>query len=185
MSMKSWFTAGMILVVMVIAGRADATTARALTNRTLAESATVIVTGRCISLRTAWEDRTLVTVATVAVTEVLKGEVGETVTVALPGGIDPNRRFPIAMTYAGAPQMLIGEDVFLFLGEGDGISSGLTVIGFSQGKFSIVDDEQGEKAVSRNLSAITLTSPAGTRRGSAYRVKLDAFDNEIRGYLGQ
>ena len=161
--MKSWLASGMLLGMMLTAGRADATTALPLSNRTLAESASLIVTGRCISLRTAWEGRTLLTLATVEVTEVLKGDAVAAVTVALPGGIDANRRIPIAMTYAGAPQMMIGEDVFLFLGEGDGITSGLTVLGFSQGKFSIIDDEQGEKAVSRNLSAITLQSPAGTR----------------------
>jgi hypothetical protein len=32
------------------------------------------------------------------------------------------------------------EDVFLFLSDDEEIASGLTVIGFSQGKFSIVGD---------------------------------------------
>jgi hypothetical protein len=182
MTTKSWL-AGVILVTTLIADRADATTALALTNRNLAEDASVIVTGHCVDLRTAWEGRTLVTVATVAVTDVIKGDPVLTVTVALPGGIDANRRFPIAMTYAGAPQMVVGEEVFLFLGEGDGITTGLTVLGFAQGKFSIVDDEQGEKAVSRNLSGLTLQSPAGTRRGTAVRIPLETFKNEIRGYL--
>lgn len=185
MTTRSGLVVGISLVMMLIAGRAGATTARALSNRTLAEDANLIVTGRCVGLRTVWEGRTLVTLATVEVTEVLKGDQVATVTVALPGGIDANRRFPVAMTYAGAPQMILGEEVFLFLNDGDGTSSGLTVLGFSQGKFSIIDDEQGQKAVSRNLSAITLQSPAGTRRGTSMRVRLDEFKAEIRGYLGQ
>jgi hypothetical protein len=124
-----------------------------------------------------------VTIVTVTVGEALKGEPGSSVTVALPGGIDANRRFPVAMTYAGAPQVQIGEDVFLFLARDPDIVSGLTVMGFSQGRFSIVADETGAPAVSRDLTHITLQSPAGTRRGTASRVNLDAFKREIRGYL--
>ena len=77
----------------------------------------------------------------------------------------------------------VGEDVFLFLGDGSGIGSGLTVVGFSQGKFSVVDDADAGRAVSRNLSGITLRSPAGARRGTATRTPLEEFKNEIRGYL--
>src|SRR5262245_40481592 len=111
MTTKSWLTTGLILVGALIADRANATTALALTNRNLAENASLIVTGRCIELRTAWEGRTLVTLATVAVTDTLKGTPVVSVTVALPGGVDANRRFPVAMIYAGAPQMVVGEEV--------------------------------------------------------------------------
>ncbi len=103
----------------------------------------------------------------------------------LPGGIDSNRKFPIAMTYAGAPQMRIGEDVFLFLVRDPDVASGLTVMGFSQGKYSIVADETGAPAVSRDLTQITLQSPAGTQRGTATRVNLEVFKREIRAYLAR
>ena len=139
--------------------------------------------GRCTSVRSVWEGRTLVTLATIEVTESIKGGQRSTVTVALPGGIDARRKFPVSMTYAGAPQIATGEEVFLFLGRGGPSSDGLTVLGFSQGKFSIVRDETGEPVVSRNLSAVTLASPAGTQRGTATRVPLARFRNEIRGYL--
>ena len=173
---------GTVLVAMLTGSAADATTAIALSNQALAVEATVIVTGRCTEVRSAWEGRTLVTLATVAVSDVLKGDQAQTVTVALPGGIDANRKFPISMVYAGAPQIAVGEDVFLFLGPDEG-AAGLTVLGFSQGKFSIVDDERGQKVVSRNLSAVTLQSPAGTRRGTTTRVPLDDFKNEVREHL--
>lgn len=174
-----WSTA---LAAMLLGSPADATTAIALSNQALAVDATLIVTGRCTEVRSAWEGRTLVTLATVAVTDVLKGDTTQTVTVVLPGGSDANRKFPVSMVYAGAPQMAVGEDVFLFLGP-DEAASGLAVLGFSQGKFSIVDDERGEKVVSRNLSALTLQSPAGTRRGTTTRVPLNEFKNEIREHL--
>jgi hypothetical protein len=105
--------------------------------------------------------------------------------VALPGGIDSNRRVPVAMTYAGAPQMQVNEDVFLFLVRDPEIASGLTVMGFSQGKFSIVGDETGAPYVSRDLTGLTLQAPAGTRRGTATRVGLEAFKREIRSYLAK
>ena len=60
--------------------------------------------------------------------------------------------------------------MFLFLAPNADIGGSLAVVGFSQGKFSIVNDERGEKVVSRNLSAMTLQSPAGTRRGTSTRV---------------
>src|SRR3954447_23454044 len=73
-----------------------------------------IVIGNCTETKSVWIDRNLVTLATVSVTESLKGE-ASTLTVALPGGVDANRKIPVAMTYPGAPQMRPGEDVFLFL----------------------------------------------------------------------
>ena len=169
-----------LLLCAVVA--ADATTAVTLSNRALTDGAEIIATGRCTGLRTVWEGRTLVTVATVAVDDVLKGEPGATVTIALPGGNDSNRRFPVSMTFAGAPQMAIGEDVFLFLAHDADVQSGLVVMGFAQGKFSIVADPAGP-VVSRDLTRVTLQSPAGTQRGTASRVPLDAFKREIREYL--
>jgi len=158
---------------------AEATTVADMSNRALTESAEVIVVGRCTSVRSAWEGRTLITLATIEVSESIKGGQRNEVTVRLPGGIDARRKFPVSMTYAGAPQIAMGEEVFLFLGRGGTPADGLTVLGFSQGKFSIVSDESGELMVSRNLSAVTLTSPAGTRRGTASRMPLARFRSEI------
>ena len=132
MSLRRCLALSLFLSV-IAAGTAQATTALALSNRAMTDLAALILTGRCVEVRSAWEGRTLVTLATVEVTDVLKGDAPARVTVTLPGGIDANRKFPIAMTYAGAPQMMVGEDVFLFLGDGSGIGSGLTVVGFSQG----------------------------------------------------
>lgn len=174
---------GLFVAALALApSLASATTAVALSNQAMALSADVIAVGRCVEVRTAWEGRILVTIATVAVSEVLKGEPAQTVTVVLPGGIDANRRFPVSMVYAGAPQVAVNEEVFLFLAKDGAIASGLTVVGFSQGKFSIVGGPTGRE-VSRNLEGITLQSPAGTRRGTAMRVPLAEFTREIRRYL--
>jgi hypothetical protein len=176
--------AGVMALALLVAASSEATTARELSNEAMTAEATAIVTGRCTSIRTMWSGRVLLTMATIAVTDRLKGDLGETITVALPGGIDANRRFPVSMLYPGAPQIAMGEEVLLFLSANADAAS-LSVIGFSQGKFSIVNDERGEKVVSRNLSMVSLQSPAGTRRGTATRVPLDQFKNEIRRYLRQ
>src|SRR5688572_29011312 len=75
----------------------------------------LIAIGSCVDTRSVWIYRTLVTLATISVAETLKGAELPTITVALPGGIDANRKFPVAMTYPGAPRITAGEDVFLFL----------------------------------------------------------------------
>jgi hypothetical protein len=76
-----------------------------------------------------------------------------------------------------------GEDVFLFLSQDSDISSGLTVVGFSQGKFSIVGDGKGGKAVSRDLTQVTLVGGTGTARGTVTLVGLNEFKQEILEYL--
>ena len=177
--------AGAAVLAILVASSSEATTARELTNEAMTAEATGIVTGRCTDVRSVWSGRVLLTVATIAVTDRLKGDLPETITVALPGGIDANRRFPVSMIYAGAPRIATGEEVFLFLAPNADVNGSLTVVGFSQGKFSIVDDERGEKVVSRNLSAITLQSPAGTRRGPSTSIPLEQFKDEIRRYLRQ
>lgn len=173
-------------LVFVAAAAADlaATTARQLSNEEMADTSDTIVIGRVTDVRAVWETpRILVTVATVAVSERLKGDVAGTISVALPGGADANRKFPIAMTYAGAPRMREGEDVFLFLSRDPDISSGLTVMGFAQGKFSIVDDGKGGKAVSRDLTQVTLVGGTGAVRGAVTLVNLNEFKQEIQEYL--
>lgn len=177
--------ARVMALALLVAASSEATTARQLSNEAMTAEATAIVAGRCTAVRTVWNGRVLLTMATIAVTDQLKGDMAEAITVALPGGIDANRRFPVSMLYPGAPQIATGEEVLLFLAPNMDLSGSLGVVGFSQGKFSIVNDERGEKVVSRNLSTITLQSPAGTRRGTSTRVPLDEFKSEIRRYLRQ
>jgi hypothetical protein len=173
------------LLVLLLLGSASAhaTTVVAMSNRALTQTADMIVIGRCTGVRSVWEGRTLVTQATIAVSESLKGGGATTITVTVPGGIDALRRFPVSMTYPGAPRITVGEDVFLFLARDVRTPGGLNVVGSSQGKFSIVRDDAGQLAVSRNLSTVTLASPAGTRQGTAMRLPFARFRDEIRGYL--
>lgn len=173
------------LLLVLAADPASATIARRLSNRSLAEDAQVIVVGRCTQVRTAWEAGTLVTLASVDVSETLKGGPLTSVTVALPGGIDANREIPVAMTFAGAPQIRSGEEVFLFLGTEEGIESGYIVVGFAQGKFSIVDDPRRGKLVSRDLTELHLQAGSGVARGTQTLTSLADFKAEVTAYLQQ
>lgn len=151
----------------------------------LTDQSDLIAIGKCLATKSVWVDRALVTLATVEVGEVVKGDPVQTVTVVLPGGVDANRKIPVAMTYPGAPQIAPDEDVFLFLTRDAEFVDGYAVAGYSQGKLSIVEDAQGRKLVSRDLTKITLPGGPGTVRGGVALTPLDQFKAEVEGYVAQ
>jgi hypothetical protein len=159
-----------------------ATTARQLSNQGLAQQADLVVIGKCVDVRTAWIDRLLVTLVTIQVSENLRGS-NSSVTVVLPGGIDANRPVPVMVSFPGAPQITLDEEVFLFLEDETPALGGYTVVGFSQGKFSIVTDSQGRKLVERELRNISLQSGTGIARGTRTSTSLQEFKGEIQQHL--
>lgn len=161
----------------------DTTLALALSLEDMVNQSDVIAIGNCVETKSVWVDRTLVTLATVSVTENLKGNATSSITVELPGGIDANRAVPIAVTYPGAPSLTPGENVFLFLTATGEVGGSYTVAGFSQGKFSIVTDEDGEQMVSRNLTKTALKSNNGVRRGGSDLIPLANLKERVNGYL--
>lgn len=164
----------------------SASLAADLSIRDMALQSELIVAGRCVETHSAWieNNRVLVTLATVQVDETLKGGAASTITVVLPGGIDSNRRIPVAMTYAGAPTIAPEENVFLFLTGEESIAGGYAVMGFAQGKFSVVEDEDGQKLVSRDLTKVRLQRQSGLARGTRQRATLSEFRQKVREYLG-
>lgn len=170
------------LLALALTVPASATTAARFSNEGLTGSAELILLGRAEASRSVWIDRQLVTLVTVSVSETLKGVAGPTVTVALPGGVDAQRRFPVAVTWPGAPTLSSQEEVFLFLVSADEVPGAHVVVGFSQGKFSIVE-ENGVKSVSRDLSRVDLVGPRGTARGTRTSAPLARFKQEIRSYV--
>jgi hypothetical protein len=163
---------------------ADTTLAVSLSLEDMVNQSDVIAIGNCTETQSVWVDKSLVTIATVAVNETLKGDESTTnLTVALPGGADANRKFPIAMNYPGAPRMTPGEDVFLFLTYDGEVSGSYTVAGFAQGKFSIVKDEDGELMVSRDLRQMSLKDNNGVRRGPNNLTPLSSLKAEVKRQL--
>lgn len=153
--------------------------------RTLAANADLIVAGKCLATQSRWveNNRILVTVATVEVDETLKGGERSSIDVVLPGGSDANRKFPVAMTYPGAPSMQEGEEVFLFLNADDLVPGGFSVTGFNQGKFSIVEDDSGEKVISNSLVQGRAARSAGG--GPRSLETLSGFKQMVKAYVGQ
>jgi hypothetical protein len=145
----------------------------------------LIAIGSCRTTKSVWVDRSLVTLATVSLGETMKGIEQNEITVALPGGIDANREVPIAMSYAGAPRMTAGEDVFLFLRAAGPVAGTYTITGFSQGKFAIVKDEDGQQMVTRDLTKTMLRSNNGVRRGSNEVTSLSSLKAEVKALLRQ
>ena len=162
---------------------ADTTLAVALSLEEMVNQSDVIAIGNCVETRSVWVDRTLVTLATFSVTESLKGTATSTITVELPGGIDANRSVPIAVTWPGAPSLTPGENAFLFLTASGEVAGSYNVAGFSQGKFSIVTDEDGEQMVSRNLRNTSLKSNNGVRRGGSDLMPLANLKERVKGLV--
>jgi hypothetical protein len=143
----------------------------------------LITIGSCVDARSTWVGRNLVTIATISVREALKGDPSASVSVVLPGGVDANRKIPIAMTYPGAPRITPGEDVLLFLTSDDEVGGGYTIAGFSQGKFSIVKDEAGKEMITRDLTRVALKGRAGLRRGTVSMTSLESLKSQVKRQL--
>jgi hypothetical protein len=171
---------GLLATALALAP-AMATTAVERSETDLIRESAIIVTGHCTHLQSQWLDRDLVTIATISVSEALKGQAGAEVTVILPGGIDTHRRVPIAMTFPAAPQIFHQEDVLLFLRSEDRVANGYTIVGFSQGKFTLADNGQGQKVASQNLSALNLQGRTGAvTRGRAKTLLLSELRQKIQ-----
>ena len=166
-------------------GTPDTTLAVALSLEDMTDQSDVIAIGNVLETKSVWVDRTLVTLATVSVSETLKGGETGSVTVVLPGGVDANRKFPIAMSYPGAPRLTPGENAFLFLNADTDTGLGYNVAGFAQGKFSIVSDEDGQPVVSRDLTKMALQGNNGVHRGVANVVPLATFKDRVKARLNK
>ena len=87
------------------------------------------------------------------------------------------------MTYPGAPRLTPGENTFLFLTAESEVGGGYSIAGFAQGKFSIVNDEDGEPMVSRDLRQMSLQGNNGVRRGQSNMTPLKSMKDQVKGYL--
>jgi hypothetical protein len=146
----------------------------------LVQQSQVIATGRCIETHTSWVGRTLFTFATIQVSETLKGQPAQTLTVATPGGVDMNRKIPIGMRVPGAPEFRAQEEVFLFLNPATN-APGFAVTGLAAGKFSVVDDVQGNKIVSDG--AVVIHGVVDARGRAKHSLKLEELKEKVKRQL--
>lgn len=172
-----------LAAAVLLAQTTAATTALKLSDAELVAGADLIVAGEVLSTESTWLDGTLVTIATVQVSDALKGDAGSTVTLVLPGGVDLSRDIPVAMTYAGAPTVLPGEQVFLFVQEMPEAVGTYYVMGFSQGLFTI--SPAGNGVMEQNLSGLSLRTGESTVEGTVRSESVTDFKNRVRRLLAQ
>jgi len=151
-----------------------ATTQTLLSKADLVSASDTIVVGHCAAITTEWRDKSLVTRYTIAVDEALHGTVGSELTLWVPGGIDQDRKIPIAVTVPGAPVLFADEEVLLFLVAVPGLE-GYSLASLTQGKTTIHREPDG---------AAWLSIPFGSGfEGSSGRLSLESEKAEIQTLL--
>jgi hypothetical protein len=203
MKKKLFALSGVFMIVLVIAGlwgtratnlnsvkqtidsSSSTSLATAMSVEAMTKGASAIITGKVLETKSQWIGRRLVTIANIAVTEQLKGNEASTLRVVLPGGVDSKRKFPVSMMYAGAPQMYATQDVFVFLDDAkeESVPNSYSVMGFSQGLFSIGADAGGEQVVTRNLTHVRMQKGIGVTRGNHQAVRLSELKARVKEYL--
>jgi hypothetical protein len=162
----------LILLTALCALPARATTQEVRTGADLVRASEAIVVGRCAAVSTEWRDRALVTRYTITVDDSLKGEVGSELTLYLPGGVDNDRKIPIAVTVPGAPTLFAREEVLLFLRDVPE-AGGYSLLSLAQGKHTVHRDAGGEGWLSFETA------------GSVARRSLESIKAEIRAFVAQ
>jgi hypothetical protein len=151
---------------------------------TLVRQAHAIAIGRVTSVQPRWREgrRGIETALTFDVEQYLKGDLGETVTLTVPGG--QMGRYRTVMP--GAPVFAEDEELVLFLAAGT--PSSAHVLGLGQGVFRIMtDQENGARLV---VPEILTTAQAGAIRlvrGDVSRrpMLLEQFASAVRAALVQ
>lgn len=156
---------------------AMASTFVAMTDAELVKGADAIVRGKIVKLESRWNEsgNLIVTDATVAVRETLRGTAPEFVTVRTAGGEVGD----YGVEAIGFPKFRRGEDVILFLDRGtDGPAR---VLGFQQGHWEVVERLDGVKmAVPRVEDGAALITRDGQLRPEPRSVLLRDLKRYIR-----
>jgi hypothetical protein len=164
---------GLIVFVIILAGLpavSRATTVERLSLEDLAKRSQNIVEGVVRGARTYWSPngKLILTTTTIEVTESMKGQAPRTVEVTTVGG----QIGDTVLHVGGMPTFVTGESTIVFIEKS---STYLTVLGFSQGKFTVSNGE-----VANSLA--DLTFPDG-RPARATRIPVQIFKSEIRSIL--
>jgi hypothetical protein len=157
---------------LAVAAGVSATTLKPVTEETLTRDAETIVVGTVAASRAEWIGNTLVTSVAVDVAETLKGEPERRVEVLLPGGIDARRAVPVAVRYPGAPTLVQGENVVLFLDSTALKPEAHVIAGFSQGKYTLSAGADGAKSVQRATTGDRSDGVSDRRTLEQFRLQL-------------
>jgi hypothetical protein len=149
-----------------------ATTVHRLSFDDLVSKSQSIVSGRAIDTRTyrSADGKLILTSYTFEVEQTLKGGAASTVVITTIGGRVGNTILHVA----GMPSFSVGENAVVFL-ERSGAYN--TVVGLTQGKFSVVNGE-----VANSISGLSFSDNAP---GQPLRMALDEFKHQIQLRLGK
>lgn len=146
--------------------------------RELVTISSVIVHGRVTDAHGEWTEgrRGVETLVTIDAREYLKGDLGPSFTIRVPGGQLGRYR----TVFIGAPEFRANDEVVLFL-RGD------RIVGLSQGAYRVVADAQTGRATVVSPIVMSLTPGDAERvvRGDSRRrpVPLDSFRDLVRQVL--
>ena len=150
----------------------------------LTAEARAVAHGRVVALEPRWVDgrRGIETLVTLRVESYAKGDMGETVTLRVPGG----QMGPYKSVMLGAPGFVEGEEVVVFLA-----SPGAAIphlVGLAQGVYRVRPDRTtGARVVTPEVASGALpAAPARVVRGDGTRrpAALSAFLDRVRALAG-
>jgi hypothetical protein len=164
--MKKAFFFGIVLT-LGFAVSSQATTVERLTLDDLVRKAHRIVAGKVIGQRTHWSPngKLILTTYTIEVHEGMKGRSARTTELTTIGGRIGQHQLYVPGMAAFAP----GEDAVVFIEDAGRVA---TIVGLSQGKFSIKNGE-----VSNAVADLTFSDG---RPGRPMKLPLDTFKDRIR-----
>lgn len=168
---------GAVLIALT-ATAARATVLIPIEFRELVHVSAAIVHGRVTDVRAEWVDgrRAIETFVTIEAAEYMKGSLGGTLTVRVPGGQIGRYR----TIFVGAPAFHDGDEVVLFLRSYNGV---LSVVGLNQGAFRIVANGAGQRLVTTPVvMGKSADSAERVVRGDTARrpIGIDAFRDLVR-----
>jgi len=153
------------LIVHLFVSEGHATTLRKLSLDDLVTHADVIAVGTCQKMETVWLDKKIYTIATVGISQSLKGNAGAggTIQVYILGG-RVRKPIPVKMHVPGAAQVTLNEEMVLFLQKRGGTKPYYRFVGMRQGKVPVfTDPKTGEKQVcyGQRIKGVKMVDKAG------------------------
>ena len=164
-----------IVLLLPVAGTAQV---MQMSAEELTTESTSILYGKCTNMESAWtEDKEMIlTTVTVVPEYYLKGNLGNEVTITVPGG----QVGDIVYEVSEMPDFQKGEEVFAFIWKHP---SGMNLVtGGYQGKMKIDKDK---KTGIRTVPGKALGKEKSLTKTKPEKVSLDDFTREVEGYMNK
>ncbi len=144
-----------VLGLFILVLQAPATTLERLSLEEMAAKSHIIVRATVLGQSATQRGTLVYTVYSLKVSEKLKGDVGATLQVSVPGGTIGRVR----QSFAGTPTLRTGAEYVVFVWKGQ--SGILHIIGLSQGLFDLKVNQAGETVLSRGVLDAQLVDKSG------------------------